>query len=101
MEDLSSLLQPEVADLGGTLKFAEAGVEPGSKGAGIDWNTLLLTGLASGGVAVSIINLISARLTQPSSIHLKKGKEEITITGKITPQQMELLNKFFNLSPKK
>ena len=103
MEDLSSLLNTELNEVQGKIEFASApviGDEADEKGMGLDWTTLLLTLMASGGVVVSIINLIQARLTLPTSITIKSGKEELSFSGKMTPSDRKMIEEFLKRGKK-
>jgi hypothetical protein len=106
MEELSSILNTEVSEIGGKVRFAPAdpkNVQPGEMGMGVDWNNLLITLLASGGAVVSIINMIGARVNQTTSITVKreKGKEEFTFTGPLTSRNRQMVEKFLTPDKKK
>ena len=85
----------EIDDL--SVEFSSKENRHGSKGwLTIDWDTLLITFLASGGILTTIISTIQAWLlrNQGSSVTLKLGDDELTIagTGPYSSEQEKAIN---------
>ena len=86
------LLESEVE----RIDFAREGEisEKAKAGDPISWGTVLLTLAASGGALTALISLLQAWLTRhgQSSVTVKIGDDELTVTGKPTEQQQQVIN---------
>lgn len=78
------------------VEFAKSGETPeGAKvGPAIDWNTLLLTLAASGGVLTTIIGVLQSWLTRHEgrSVMLEIDGDKIEITGISSEEQKRLID---------
>jgi len=85
-EDLARSLRADLLQIG-DVKAAEPGKRPESGGKtgleSIDWNTLLITLLGSGGVVVTVVTAIQAWLLRhkEASVTVKLGEDEMIIKG--------------------
>ena len=100
-EDLATLTQRLMSEL---KELGVESVEPvrlsespeGTKGAGIDWGTVLVTLAASGGVLTTLINLLQARLTRDErrSVTVEIGGDKLMLTGVSSQQQQQLIDEW-------
>ena len=69
-------------------------VAPRSKAAGVDWQTLIVTLAASGGVLTSLIGTIQSWLTrqEKASVTLEMGGDKLVITGASSEVQRSLVD---------
>jgi hypothetical protein len=78
------------------VEFAQGGETPeGAKiGRAVDWNTLLLTLAASGGVLTTIIGMLQSWLTRHErrSVTLEIDGDKIEITGISSEEQKRLID---------
>ncbi|MDG4597341.1 MAG: hypothetical protein P9F75_16920 [Candidatus Contendobacter sp.] len=100
MERLTRQLRNELSELDVQADFVTGGPAPANTKAGgvIEWNTLLLTLAASGGVITTLINTIQAWLSnrnQPATVTVEIGGEKLQITGNPSPEQQRLIEAFF------
>jgi len=67
---------------------------PRSKAAGVDWQTLIVTLAASGGVLTSLIGTIQSWLTrqEKASVTLEMGGDKLVITGASSEVQRSLVD---------
>jgi uncharacterized protein YajQ (UPF0234 family) len=97
LEKLTQQLREELLELDvEAVDLVSAGEIPEKAKAGepITWGVLLLTLAASGGVLTSLISLLQAWLTRhgQSRVTVKIGDDELTVTGKPTDQQQQVIN---------
>ena len=100
-EDLATLTQRLMSEL---KELGVESVEPvrlsespeGTKGAGIDWGTVLVTLAASGGVLTTLINLLQARLSRDErrSVTVEIGGDKLMLTGVSSQQQQQLIDEW-------
>lgn len=67
---------------------------PGTKSAGVDWQTLLVTLAASGGVLTTLTGTIQSWLTRQdrSSVTIEAGGDKLTITAASSETQKRLVD---------
>ena len=67
---------------------------PRSKAAAIDWQTLIVTLVASGGVLTTLIGTVQSWLTrqEKASVTLEIGGDKLVITGASSEAQQRLVN---------
>src|SRR5262245_59936463 len=95
LAELTQQLSRELLDLDvEAVDVVSAGdAPPNAKGDPITWGVLGLT-FVSGGGLVALINLLQTWLIRhgPSSVTLKLGEDEITVTGQPTESQQQVIN---------
>jgi hypothetical protein len=96
--DLTRRLRKDLLTLDG-VERAESPVIadiPGSKSAGIDLQTIIVTLAASGGVLTTLIGLIQQWLTrrERASVTLEIGGDKLTITGASSETERRLVDEW-------
>jgi hypothetical protein len=95
LAELTQQLRGELLDLDvEAVDLVSAGDSPAkAKGDPITWGMLGLT-FVSGGGLVALINLLQTWLIRhgPSSVTVKLGDDEITVTDRPTEQQQQVIN---------
>ncbi len=101
--EVSKNLAEAIRELNGAVTFNHLEVPKGAMGVGaIDWNILLITLLASGGVITSFIALLQAWLTRDGRREFtikffENGEvQEISLKGKISLEQKAWIEKIIN-----
>lgn len=76
------------------VESARVAPPPGSKSAGIDFQTIIVTLAASGGVLTTLIGCVQAWLTRRdrSSVTLEIGGDKLTITGASSDAERRLVD---------
>jgi hypothetical protein len=92
--DLARKLRKELSGLPDieTLDSPLLSVDPRNKASGVDWQTVVVTLAASGGVLTTLIGTVQAWLTrhERSSVTLEMGGDKLAITG-VSPESQRRL----------
>jgi hypothetical protein len=95
IEELNQQIQLDLRDVE-EIQFqlvSKTGIPKGTKsGTDIDWTTIVVTILASGGVLTTLINLVQSKLTKERSVTLEMNGDKLTITGVSTEDQKRLID---------
>lgn len=97
---LVRMLRKELSDLPDvqSLDFPRSAADPKSKAPGIDWQTLIVTLAASGGVLTTLISTVQTCLTrhERTSVTLEIGGDKLTITGASPESQNRLVSSWID-----
>lgn len=93
---LARMLRKELSGLPDieTLDPLPVPADPRSKAPGVDWQTVVVTLAASGGVLTTLIGTVQAWLTrhERSSVTLEMGGDKLVVTGVSSESERRLVN---------
>lgn len=94
--ELARRLRKELEELNEveSVESPTSAVAPRSKAVGIDWQTLMVTFAASGGVLTSLIGAVQGWLTrqEKTSVTLEMDGDKLVITGAKSETQQQLVD---------
>jgi hypothetical protein len=81
-----------------SVQSPQAPAVPGAKSVGIDWQTLIVTMAASGGVLTTLISTIQSWLKrrESTSVTLEVGEDKLIITAASSETQKRLVDDWIN-----
>jgi|RhiMetdeSRZDD1v2_1073273.scaffolds.fasta_scaffold92745_5 hypothetical protein len=83
-------LEKDLGHLSANLEFSHREVNTKGAGSMLDWNAIIITLAASGGVLASLINILNTKSGKEKSITLEINGDKLTLTG-VTAEQQKIL----------